>query len=62
VSVIVSAIRSTEFDVSSGMRVCGVDSFFSILMDLPTAFSISGLISTSTRSMEKPTHSLFLLM
>src|SRR4029450_533404 len=52
----VPAMRSTAFEVSSGMRVGGVDSFFSILIGLPTAFSISGLTSCSTRAMEKPTH------
>src|SRR5207248_10775812 len=54
-------MRSTAFEVSSGMRVAGADSFFSTLTDLPTAFSTSGLTSCSTRSMENPTHSLFLL-
>ena len=44
------------------MRVGGVDSFFSTLIGLPMAFWTSGLTSISTRSIEKPTHSLFLLM
>ena len=57
----VSAIRSTALEVSSGMRVAGADSFFSTLIGLPTAFSTSGFTSCSTRSIEKPTHSLFLL-
>src|SRR5437867_774351 len=55
-------MRSTAFEERSGMRVGGVDSFFSILIDLPTAFSTDGLTSISTRSMEKPTHWLSLLM
>ncbi len=44
------------------MRVGGVDSFFSTLIGLPTSFSTAGFTSMSTRSMVKPTHSLFLLM
>ena len=56
-SVIVPAIRSTAPDDSSGMRVGGVLSFFSTLIGLPTFFSTAGLTSSSTRSMEKPTHS-----
>src|SRR2546422_89600 len=54
-------MRSTAFEERSGIRVGGVDSFFSTLIDLPTAFWTSGLTSISTRSIEKPTHSLFLL-
>src|SRR5262245_42584861 len=61
VSVIVSAIRSTALEVSSGMRVGGVDSFFSSLTVLPSFFESSGTMSCSTRSMEKPTHSFLLL-
>ncbi len=61
VSVMVSAIRSTAPEDSSGMRVGGVDSFFSILMVLPSFFSSAGLMSSSTRSMEKPTHSFLAL-
>ena len=43
------------------MRVGGVDSFFSTLMVLPSFFSMAGLTSSSTRSMEKPTHSFLAL-
>src|SRR5215472_18690056 len=57
VSVMVPAIRSTALEVRRGMRVGGVDSFFSILMVLLSFFSMAGLTSSSTRSMEKPTHS-----
>jgi hypothetical protein len=56
----VPAMRSTELLLSSGMRVGGVDSFFSTLICRPTAFSTDGFTSCSTRSMVKPTHSLFL--
>ena len=59
VSVIVPAIRSTAFDESSGMRVGGVISFFSTLIGLPSFFSSAGLTSSSTRSIEKPTHSFW---
>src|SRR5213594_731515 len=58
----VPAMRSTALEERSGMRVGGVDSFFSTLIGLPTAFWTTGLTSISTRSIEKPTHSLFLLM
>ena len=61
VSVMVPAMRSTAFEVRSGMRVGGVDSFFSTLMVLPSFFSMAGLTSSSTRSMEKPTHSFLAL-
>src|SRR5437667_198435 len=61
VSVIVPAMRSTAFDDSKGMRVGGVDSFFSIVMGLPSFRSIAGLTACSTRSIEKPTHSFCLL-
>src|SRR5713101_2405816 len=56
VSVMVSAIRSTALDDSSGMRVGGADSLRSTLTGFPSFFSRAGLISSSTRSMEKPTH------
>ncbi len=61
VSVMVSATRSTAPDDSSGMRVGGVLSFFSTLIGLPSFFSSAGLISSSTRSIEKPTHSFLAL-
>jgi len=61
VSVIVPAIRSTAFEDSRGMRVGGVDSFFSTLIGLPSFRSIAGLTPCSTRSIEKPTHSFCLL-
>ena len=57
VSVMVPAIRSTAPEDRSGMRVGGVLSFFSTLIGLPSFFSSAGLTSSSTRSMEKPTHS-----
>ena len=60
VSVIVSAIKSTAFEVKSGMRVFGADSFFSSLICLLSFFEIDGKIDVSTRSIENPTHSLFL--
>src|SRR5215470_9456484 len=47
----VSATRSTAPEDSSGIRVGGGLSFF----------ASAGLISSSTRSMEKPTHSFLLL-
>ncbi|OLD87895.1 MAG: hypothetical protein AUG55_00375 [Candidatus Rokubacteria bacterium 13_1_20CM_4_70_13] len=47
------AMRSTAFDDSKGMRVGGVDSFFSIVMGLPSFRSIAGLTACSTRSIEK---------
>src|SRR5713101_3754436 len=56
VSVMVSAIRSTALDDSSGMRVGGADSLRSTLTGFPSFFSRAGLISSSTRSMENPTH------
>ena len=56
----VSAIRSTAFEVKSGMRVFGADSFFSSLICLLSFFEIEGKIDVSTRSIENPTHSLFL--
>ena len=61
VSVIVPAIRSTAFDVRSGIRVGGVDSFFSSLIGLPSFFDRAGSTPCSTRSIVKPTHSLLLL-
>ena len=56
VSVMVSAIRSTALEDRSGMRVGGADSLRSTLIGFPSFFSRAGLISSSTRSMEKPTH------
>src|SRR3989475_10994946 len=56
VSVMVSAIKSTALDDRSGMRVGGADSLRSTLTGFPSFFSRAGLISSSTRSMEKPTH------
>ena len=42
VSVMVPAMRSTAFEVRSGMRVGGVDSFFSSLTGLPTFLATAG--------------------
>src|SRR2546425_3929601 len=50
-----------SFELSRGMRVGGVDSFFSSLIGLPSFRSIAGLTPCSTRSIEKPTHSFCLL-
>jgi len=61
VSVMVPAIRSTAPDDRSGIRVAGVDSFFSSFTGLPTLLETAGRMSCSTRSMEKPTHSFCLL-
>jgi hypothetical protein len=55
----VSAIKSTAFEVKSGIRVFGADSFFSSLIGLLNFFEIKGKIDVSTRSMENPTHWLF---
>src|SRR4030095_4853003 len=60
VSVMVSAIKSTAFEVKSGIRVFGADSFLSSLICLLSFFEINGKIDVSTRSIENPTHSLFL--
>ena len=49
VSVMVPAMRSTAFEVRRGMRVGGVDSFFSTLMVLPSFFSICAKRRTASR-------------
>src|SRR3990172_3482187 len=49
-------MRSTAFEARSGIRVGGVDSFFSSFTGFPTFFDRVGRMSCSTRSIENPTH------
>ena len=54
-------INTADGSVRASSLVAGVDSLFSSLTGLPTFVETAGSTPCSTRSMEKPTHSLLLL-